>query len=442
MNARLTYVTGSLTGTEVPLDGGIVRIGRDASGDVVVPEADEKYVSRNHATLTHEGGSAVLEDLGSTNGTLVNGRPVERATLSDGDVVQLGKGGPKLRFTTGAADDRTALAGAPPARDPDATRPAPPELVGSASPPAAPPPSAGGAAPAPSGAGPSGSRKYMLAGGAVVVLGAAALGITLGVGSDPEAAFRELTAEYEDQVFLVEVGFLINGEYRPLGWGTGFAATDEYIVTNKHVTSPEKYEPCLVAEFQRNGLRFEDHKVISVWPGGSQFRHNPATHGDRGLGFSTDQGTLELVVTATDNLRPERRVQCDGYAVGWRMPMNDNNDLAVLRVTSTTLEPIPLADGSPDRDEPIMVYGFPRALTPLETNEADPLYRTGRVLRADETIQIDAVVMGGNSGGPLIDADGRVVGVTTRGIDNVLNMAIKVEHAERLLDRARVIGGG
>lgn len=130
-----------------------------------------------------------------------------------------------------------------------------------------------------------------------------------------------------------------------------------------------------------------------------------------------------------------------GFNLSWRAHATDNNDLAVLRVTDS-LPAIPLADDIPEADAPVMVSGFPNGVTPLETNEAEPLRRTGRVLRTQETIQIDAVVLHGNSVGPLIDARGEVVGITTRGPAETLNMAIRVDHALRLLDRVRDGGTG
>lgn len=58
------------------------------------PEADlqllDSGVSRRHAQLVFADGAWWLEDLGSTNGTLVNGRQVSRAELADGDRVELG----------------------------------------------------------------------------------------------------------------------------------------------------------------------------------------------------------------------------------------------------------------------------------------------------------------------------------------------------------------
>jgi pSer/pThr/pTyr-binding forkhead associated (FHA) protein len=47
-------------------------------------------VSRRHIDIYFDGQSAVLHDLGSTNGTTVNGNPVQTWQLNDGDVIRVG----------------------------------------------------------------------------------------------------------------------------------------------------------------------------------------------------------------------------------------------------------------------------------------------------------------------------------------------------------------
>ena len=67
---------------------GPVVVRRSPSSDIVI---DEPYVSATHARFTLQGPALVLEDLGSTNGTLVNGHPIAQpVTLRDGDDVQVG----------------------------------------------------------------------------------------------------------------------------------------------------------------------------------------------------------------------------------------------------------------------------------------------------------------------------------------------------------------
>ena len=68
---------------------GPVVIGRSPSSDIVI---NEPFVSATHARFTLQGPALVLEDLGSKNGTLVNGHPIgdTPVTLRDGDEVQVG----------------------------------------------------------------------------------------------------------------------------------------------------------------------------------------------------------------------------------------------------------------------------------------------------------------------------------------------------------------
>lgn len=76
-----------LRGLHVDMLGPVV-IGRSPSCDIVIAEP---FVSGNHARFTLQGPALVLEDLHSTNGTLVNGRTIiEPVTLRDGDEVQVG----------------------------------------------------------------------------------------------------------------------------------------------------------------------------------------------------------------------------------------------------------------------------------------------------------------------------------------------------------------
>ena len=84
--ARLLLTTSS--GTHViPLDSTLMTIGRGLNNDIILEDA---RVSRNHAQLRYRSRRFWLTDLGSTNGTFVNGEPVTERALRDGDVVSLG----------------------------------------------------------------------------------------------------------------------------------------------------------------------------------------------------------------------------------------------------------------------------------------------------------------------------------------------------------------
>ncbi|HEU0236327.1 MAG TPA: FHA domain-containing protein [Candidatus Limnocylindrales bacterium] len=67
----------------------VTTIGRDVNNTVVV---DDPFASGDHAALTFRGRAWYVEDLGSTNGTYVNGSPVEGvAPLGFGDEIQVGQ---------------------------------------------------------------------------------------------------------------------------------------------------------------------------------------------------------------------------------------------------------------------------------------------------------------------------------------------------------------
>jgi len=81
--------SGPTPGVTFPLEGDQLIIGRDSSNGVAINDAE---ISRKHSRLSFQGGKYVLEDLGSTNGTFVNGqRLAGPVVLKPGDVVSLGE---------------------------------------------------------------------------------------------------------------------------------------------------------------------------------------------------------------------------------------------------------------------------------------------------------------------------------------------------------------
>jgi hypothetical protein len=84
---RLELVSGSETGRVVRLTPPSLVIGRGADADLRLADTG---VSRRHAELQVDGDDVQLVDLRSTNGTLVNGRRVERISLVDGDRISVG----------------------------------------------------------------------------------------------------------------------------------------------------------------------------------------------------------------------------------------------------------------------------------------------------------------------------------------------------------------
>jgi hypothetical protein len=86
--ARLLVHDGA-TVREVPLaKGATVTIGRLSACEVVL---SDRGASRRHAQVRLDGGRATLTDLGSTNGTMLNGHQVQTRTLADGDRITIGQ---------------------------------------------------------------------------------------------------------------------------------------------------------------------------------------------------------------------------------------------------------------------------------------------------------------------------------------------------------------
>jgi pSer/pThr/pTyr-binding forkhead associated (FHA) protein len=79
---------GFYQGLELPLDREWMVIGRGRAADVVLCDAT---VSRAHAAIGFDGTAFFVQDLGSTNGTKVNGECEPRVVLCDGDEVRVGK---------------------------------------------------------------------------------------------------------------------------------------------------------------------------------------------------------------------------------------------------------------------------------------------------------------------------------------------------------------
>ncbi len=98
--AKLILSMEGLVLKEIPLVRERTTIGRKPHNDIQI---DNLAISGEHAVIVIVINDAFLEDLDSTNGTLVNGQPVKKHFLQDGDVVELGKYRLKYLSETDAA---------------------------------------------------------------------------------------------------------------------------------------------------------------------------------------------------------------------------------------------------------------------------------------------------------------------------------------------------
>lgn len=91
--AKLVLSMDGLVLKEVELSTQRISIGRKPSNDIQI---ENLAISGEHAAIVTVLNDSFLEDLDSTNGTLVNGQPVKKVVLQSGDVIELGKY--KLKF--------------------------------------------------------------------------------------------------------------------------------------------------------------------------------------------------------------------------------------------------------------------------------------------------------------------------------------------------------
>ena len=86
--ASLLVKSGFYEGLEVPVDRDWVVIGRGRGADVVIAQPS---ISRAHAAVGYAEDGFFVQDLGSTNETLVNGAKTQKAALKNGDEIRMGK---------------------------------------------------------------------------------------------------------------------------------------------------------------------------------------------------------------------------------------------------------------------------------------------------------------------------------------------------------------
>lgn len=201
--------------------------------------------------------------------------------------------------------------------------------------------------------------------------------------------------------------------------GTGFfVSSDGLIATNKHVLQPWKFsgEP---ARLVREGYTVDEPSVrIVAFPAGVQVTDQRGKR-DTSKAYDSRTGALRIVAFAPDRMTVQRLQSRDGTRVETLLHDNDSADLALLRAEVTEpVDVLPLRRPTVRVEtlEPVLVLGFPDGADLFERGCASPTVSVGEISKIEETLLINAPVVGGSSGGPVVDARGRVVGVVTRSM--------------------------
>jgi pSer/pThr/pTyr-binding forkhead associated (FHA) protein len=86
---QLVMHSGPTPGKIFPMEGDVLTIGREAGNAIIINDAE---VSRKHTQFVFQGGKYIVTDLGSTNGTFVNGqRLTGQHVLQPGEIISLGE---------------------------------------------------------------------------------------------------------------------------------------------------------------------------------------------------------------------------------------------------------------------------------------------------------------------------------------------------------------
>ena len=92
--AKIECTGGPMSGRMFMLSPGVYRLGKapkDVTGHKTILITGDRFISKDHATLTVEAQRIVIEDPGSTNGSFVNGEKISQAVVKGGDMLRFGE---------------------------------------------------------------------------------------------------------------------------------------------------------------------------------------------------------------------------------------------------------------------------------------------------------------------------------------------------------------
>ena len=348
----VTVVSGVSAGAAAAVSGGSLVVGRDPSCDLVINDAK---VSRNHLRITDHGHYASIEDLGSTNGTTVNGRSVAHVALRPGDAIRVG-------------DSEITLAHQPQAY----------------------------AEPTPSGRQPQKSAIGSWIAGfasALFIVFLAVVGLiffSISMESD-EAADSPRSGSVEAPDYSTSAPRGPSGAASSSDMPGSAAADGEGVGTPGPSDIVEDLSPSVVQIFTPFGV---------------------------GTGFVVDEGDRVITnAHVVDRLTTVGVRSSDGQTHrGAVLGVDEVADLALIRLErGPNLKAAALGDSDTIRvGDEVIAMGFP-----MSNDLGNSMTVTRGIVSAKRSsgsirlLQTDAAINPGNSGGPLIGPHGRVVGINT-----------------------------
>jgi len=135
VNARFKFLSGARAGAVEMFRKAYIGVGRHPLSDVRFDAERDLDVSSRHAAILRHGDGFVVRDLGSKNGTFLNGRQItgDDVPLKDGDIIGFGPTGPSVEFhIVGSGDEAIPEAARAPFRAVSPVAPAPPARASTA----------------------------------------------------------------------------------------------------------------------------------------------------------------------------------------------------------------------------------------------------------------------------------------------------------------------
>jgi len=421
---------GSQTGTRLRLAQTVIRIGRHPENDLRFDLELDRDASSRHAEIRLEEGRYVLTDLGSTNGTFVNGeRLTGTRALLDGDVIEFGANGPSVALTIqGSAAPRPEVR---------RTHSTPVETTPSAAPL---PKKNTEVRIAEAVRKETGTLRRMILLLVVLVVGGGAIAVAISMRSARvgQAAVASLVAANDSLSRLLDA--------RLSQTGVGAAAVQEaraeidrlsaeLRTTQQRGENVSSIADRLRASQERTAsfARTDYSAILAANKAAVAFVAVELENGEAATGTGFNLLPDGLIVTNRHVVRPTNgqsvkriAVVFEGTKGEWRFAtiesISETDELAFLRITRPG--PYPTISGiARDSDnvrlgDPVAILGFPlgnatagmegsiNTLRPAATLGIGTVSKT-----LAENIQLDAYAAQGSSGSPVFDARGLVIGV-------------------------------
>lgn len=265
---------------------------------------------------------------------------------------------------------------------------------------------------------------------------------------NPQQHFRLIQTRWDPSIYLIHSRFTYTArgedgqpeDHMGTGWGTGFCVSPAgHIITNKHVIHPWKFDSELRAMAELGDVEvFPGTLELTAWPTGVRCmdrnrRLLPAN------GYNSFQSHNLRLVAAAPDAWAEETLDLGSEVLEYSIHALDDHDLALLKADGRrgAFQPVELSPAGAARPvaklDPVMTLGFPRGQNGFERGIVVSSPTLGTVRKVEETIHVTAPIIPGNSGGPLFDGQGRVVGVATRIYSETYGICIRAGRVRELL---------